>query len=380
MHQPPQGYWRPGSDVAAQADRGRRDATRGRRVREAEVLRLQGVDLRAQPLAAARMQSVHRRLLDGRDRPDGDHVRGRAAPVHGLRRVHDGVPVGRADLRVSRRCRTSARACARCSPPTRRPAGATPACCSTTQSGRAADRAPRPPRQGAAGARHPGRAAAHGVRRHRRLAGRARVRRERRRGAGDRRRSAAVPRRARAADGLRRIIAQALGYQGRPLQSAARADAAALERDVWALAAGAAGARAGDVPLDRRTSAPRSALAIEHLLAHAPTPRTRDRAAAGRAVRHDRRQSRSLHAVPGLRRRVPGRRDHRSPAVGRAAASLHRDQMRAVRAVRGDLSGGRDRAGAAPVARAGGEAAARAERGGDLQLHRAAASRSAPRR
>ena len=54
MHQPPQGYWRPGAIVAAQARPSTEIARRGRRVREAEILRLQGFDLRALALAASR--------------------------------------------------------------------------------------------------------------------------------------------------------------------------------------------------------------------------------------------------------------------------------------------------------------------------------------
>ena len=55
------------SGRAGQGRRGARDADR--RVREAEVLQLQGVDLRAQPLAAAGLHAVHRRLLGGGDSP-----------------------------------------------------------------------------------------------------------------------------------------------------------------------------------------------------------------------------------------------------------------------------------------------------------------------
>ena len=54
-------------DPVAQAHGGRRARDDGRRVREAEVLRLQGVDLRAQPLAEGRLHAVHRRLLDRGD-------------------------------------------------------------------------------------------------------------------------------------------------------------------------------------------------------------------------------------------------------------------------------------------------------------------------
>ena len=48
---------------------GRRARDDDRRVREAQVLRVQGVDLRAQPVAEAGLQSMHRRLLDRGDSP-----------------------------------------------------------------------------------------------------------------------------------------------------------------------------------------------------------------------------------------------------------------------------------------------------------------------
>ena len=77
------------------------------------------------------LQPVHRHLLDRRHHGRRRPCQGRAAPVHGLRRVRDGLPVGRDDLRLSVRSRISARGFARCSRPMRRPAGAIPACCCT---------------------------------------------------------------------------------------------------------------------------------------------------------------------------------------------------------------------------------------------------------
>ncbi len=56
---------RPAPMPIAQAQGGDGDRGDDGRVREAEVFRVQGVDLRAQPLAEAGLQSVHRRLLDG---------------------------------------------------------------------------------------------------------------------------------------------------------------------------------------------------------------------------------------------------------------------------------------------------------------------------
>ena len=69
LHQPPQGYLAPGADVVAQAKAVTEIAGDDGRVREAEVLRVQGFDLRAQPLAEAGLQSVPRRLLDGGHSP-----------------------------------------------------------------------------------------------------------------------------------------------------------------------------------------------------------------------------------------------------------------------------------------------------------------------
>ncbi len=90
----------PGADPLAQAAAVAEIALADRRIREAQILQLQGVDLRAQPFAPAGLQPVHRRVLGRGDRRRRRSHPRRAAPVRGLRRVHDGVPVGRADLRV----------------------------------------------------------------------------------------------------------------------------------------------------------------------------------------------------------------------------------------------------------------------------------------
>ena len=69
MPSPPQGYFAPGtrSARAVQSGRDARDDDRG--VRETEVLHLQSVDLRAQPLEEGRLPPVHRRLRHGGDPP-----------------------------------------------------------------------------------------------------------------------------------------------------------------------------------------------------------------------------------------------------------------------------------------------------------------------
>ena len=110
---------------------GRRTRHAHRRVREAEVLQLQGVDLRAQPLEEDRLHAVHRRVLRGGDPAGRRSHRGRAAPVRRLRRLHDGVPVGCADLRLSRRARDGRAHQDAARHVLRVPAGATPACCCT---------------------------------------------------------------------------------------------------------------------------------------------------------------------------------------------------------------------------------------------------------
>ena len=64
QHQPPQGYFAPGRRPVAQAKAVDRNRRPDRRIREAEILQLQGVDLRAQPVAkteAARSASTSAR-------------------------------------------------------------------------------------------------------------------------------------------------------------------------------------------------------------------------------------------------------------------------------------------------------------------------------
>jgi ferredoxin len=89
-------------------------------------------------------------------------------------------------------------------------------------------------------------------------------------------------------------------------------------------------------------------LALDHLAACAPAPR-------------------DLLAVHVLRRRLSVRRAAGQPR--RAAAALHRAQLRAVRPVRRDLSRGRAGAAAAPVAGPGGEDGGGAQRDAAVLLH-----------
>ena len=90
-------------------------------------------------------------------------------------------------------------------------------------------------------------------------------------------------------------------------------------------------------------------LAIEHLLAAGAAARRGDRAAGAPAARSAACcRHRRLHAVPELRRRLPGSGAGRQPRP--AAAALHREELRAVRAVREHLPRGCDHARAAAVA------------------------------
>src|SRR5712692_2650726 len=61
------------------------------------------LDLSAQPLLEGRLQPVPRRVLDRRHHGGRRSRQGRPAPVHGLRRLCDRVPLGGDDLRLSSR-------------------------------------------------------------------------------------------------------------------------------------------------------------------------------------------------------------------------------------------------------------------------------------
>ncbi len=84
----------------------------------------------------------------------------------------------------------------------------------------------------------------------------------------------------------------------------------------------------------------------------AASPRA-NRAAIRRALWRDHRRPAEVHAVHGMRGRLPGKCAAR--LQGAAATEVHRAQLRAVRVVREDLPGGRDRAGAATGAHPAGE-------------------------
>ena len=116
-------------------------------------------------------------------------------------------------------------------------------------------------------------------------------------------------------------------------------------------------------------------LALDHLVEHAPARPASHRPARGIAVRLDPGQQGQVHAVPELRRRLPGQRAAGQPAA--AAAALHREELRAVRPVRQHLPGRRDHAAAPPAAHARAQGGARAQRNASPMPAFAAASRSA---
>ncbi len=136
-------------------------------------------------------------------------------------------------------------------------------------------------------------------------------------------------------------IANALGYQGEHFRIVDGADVAGFERAVREWPVGADRARRRDLRADSReadddrprdgTSCPaRAGAAAGHSIAER------------RAVRRHRHQRRHVHDVPGLRRLVPRGGD--SGQHGSAAGALHRNQVRAMRDLRGDLSGRCDNA------------------------------------
>ena len=164
------------------------------------------------------------------------------------------------------------------------------------------------------------------------------------------------------------IIAQALGYQGRHFTLLAAADVAALEQGVWSLEP----ALAVRVPAlfrwtdDKRTTI---RMAVEHLLAHAPTPVSTIALPAGApfgAIDVNRETCTLCLACVGA---CPEGAilDHAQSEI----PQLRFIETQCVQCglVRRHLSRGCDPARAAPVAGARGEAAACAQRGRDFQLH-----------
>ena len=244
----------------------------------------------------------------------------------------------------------SARSCARCSAPTRGPAGATPACCSTTRRagmrspvtrGAAADCRPASCRWTSTASTPSGSTCGS------------------RRSPGAPWRSwrwcpSADLARFEAVVGFQMklgdVIANALGYQGTHFRAVAD-DPAALDRALWD----------GHAPLGVRTAATFAAtddkrttlyLALDHLAQHAPVPQSRIPLPAGAPFGAIGDRRRQVHDVPRVRGELPGRRDPRQRRD--AAGALHRVEVRAMRPLRGDVPRARDRARAAARPHAGG--------------------------
>ena len=146
------------------------------------------------------------------------------------------------------------------------------------------------------------------------------------------------------ADGaMRRPILNALGYGGAHLKWLARRDAAALERELWASAAGAHACRrrhASTCRADKRTHA---RIRIEHLARCAPRRRRKSRWQQARRtaqVNVDRATCTLCMACVGACPESASARRTRA-----AAAQIHRAQLRAMRPVREHLPGRCDDAG-----------------------------------
>ena len=252
--------------------------------------------------------------------------RGRAAPVHGLRRLRDRVPVRRDDATpipavpdLGARIKHAAR---------------------DVRAGRRARRLPPVPRRGRPRARsRASRAAARGLPARviplevhhiasvgldvwlAALAWGASQVAVLATGA----RSAAVPRRARVPDAARRHDRQRARLPGRAFPPRRRPTPTALDAALWqwppALRPRVAATFAPTA--DKRTT-----LGSRARASRARTRRCRStviRAAGRRAVRRDRRQPRHVHDVPRVRRRVSRRRDPRQPRERRSCASSRRN-------------------------------------------------------
>ena len=151
MHQPPQGYLAPGADAVAQA----KAVPSSRRWSASSRSRSISRTRRRSVRTAARSKTGCNQCIDicstRRSAPTAIS-RGRAAPVHGVRRMRDSVSVGRDDYAYPA-VPDPARGCARCWRRTPKPAGATRASCCTRRTPRRIAR-PRATRTRTAGAGH----------------------------------------------------------------------------------------------------------------------------------------------------------------------------------------------------------------------------------
>ena len=323
-------------------------ASMRRRVREAEVLPVQGEDLRAQPLATARLQrrastSARRARASA---PDGDRVEVEPHLCVGCGACTTVCPSRRAELCVSAGARPRA-ARIRTLLADLRDGGrrATRALLLHAEEGRAADRA-RCARRGAraAGARHPARGAAHrSVGIDLWLAaiayGASQVAVLATDEEAPQYRDALATQMA-----VAEAIAQALGYQGEHFRIFEARDAL---RSTLALRPRRAGGRA-----------PTATFRAHARQAHDARARDRPsgcaRAGAARGDRAARRRAFGAHRRrPATRARCawPASAPARKAALARqprdAAAALHREELRAVRPLRRHLPRARDHARAA---------------------------------
>ena len=320
---------------------------------------------------------LHRRVLDARDRERarGEPRQGRAAPVHGLRRVRDRVSVGRDDLRLSARRRHGRAAARPCCRPTARRAARTRACCFTTRRRARADRAPGAARQGAAGARDSARSAAHRLARARSHAGQLAL------GAaqvailcGGLGAAGISARRSSARCGYAQEIVSGLGLG----EGAFQADRGARRRRRWRGRCGRSAAPRALAPATFNLSNEKRAHARFRVRppaqaragAQGGDRRCRAGAPYGAVVVDKQKCTMCLACVGACPEGAL------LDAKDKPQLQVHRAQLRAVRAVREDLPRGRDHARAAAAAHAGGEAAGRAERDRARSPACAAASRS----
>ena len=319
QHQPPQGYFAPGRRSGRAGKAVTELAHAHRRIREAEVLPLQGVDLRAQPLAqrpAARNASTSARRCA--IRADGDHIAVEphlcvgcgacttVCPSGALTYAYPSVP----DLgaRIKTLLATYASA------------GGRDACLLLhAEDGRDAIARLRAPRQGPAGARDPARGPPRRLRRARCLARGARVGRVAGRRAGDRQRSAAVPRRARVPDARRRHDRQCAGLPGRafPARRRRRARRACGNGRPRSVRASPPRSRPRRKSARRRRSRSNISLRTRPFRNRCPVACRSPYGAIDDQQGH-------LHDVPRLCRVVPRSRDPRQHRE--AAAALHRER------------------------------------------------------
>ena len=304
MHQPPQGYWQPGPDPDAQADALADMTSRGRRVQKPKFF-----EYKASICAHSRSQQPGcNQCIDicstAAIRADGDHIHVEPHLCMGCGACTTVCPSGALAIPYPQRRRSR-----RAHPDHAR---------HLSHRGRARSVHPVPRCGGQCTDQRDGLAVARGLParvipvllQHMAATGidvwlaRAGVGGEQRRRAGDRCRGAAVRGRARASDGVRRKHRPGTRISGphfKLLRAADVVGAGNASSGRWRRRSRSACLRHFT---GRPTSAPRPSLAIEHLLAHAPVPATEIALPRACSVRNDRRQSRHVHDVPRLRRRL----------------------------------------------------------------------------